>query len=455
MNPLTRSTGMWFRILHAFDGDPRRVEPAASLLMRLAAGSLCGLIGATWPLWSPGGEFPRVPLVGWFAGVPAWLEWTALAGCALAVVAIVIGGTRLRAGRWSAAISVLAFGLLVLVDQHRLQPWVYQLVVLAIIMAALPGAEAISLARILVASIYFFSALSKLDRSFFDSGGGQIVEGLVRCFGLTGQVSADNRAVLAGLVAMGELLVAAGLSWRGSRRYAWPASIAMHVLLLVALGPWGSQSKSGVLLWNVYFIVQNVVLFGLAGERRIIPSAGARPATSRSQRLPVDPQPKARQIGLAGRLRWLVRGVAAFVIVFPLTEPFGICDVWSAWAVYATGPERLRVFIEAADRDRLPAPLRDYVQPPRFEDGLCLIRIDRWSLDACRAPIYPQNRFRLGVALAIADRGALGDSILVELDSAANRFTGERTSRQLKGRAAIVSELNRYWLNGFPRKNGN
>jgi hypothetical protein len=145
----------------------------------------------------------------------------------------------------------------------------------------------------------------------------------------------------------------------------------------------------------------------------------------------------------------------AFVMVFPLTQLFGLCDVWPAWAVYATGPERLRVFVRLADRDHVPASIHRYLQEPRFEGDLCLVRIDRWSLDACRAPIYPQNRFRLGVALAIADQSALGEAILVEVDGAANRFTGERTSRQLKGRAAIVSELNGYWLNGFPRKNGN
>jgi hypothetical protein len=182
------------------------------------------------------------------------------------------------------------------------------------------------------------------------------------------------------------------------------------------------------------------MLFGLAGE---LPAADSA----------------ARVFSTDGRRSvWPRRAVyclVAFVILFPLMEPFGLCDVWPAWAVYATGPERLRVFVKAADRDHLPASIRRYLQEPRFKDDLCLMRIERWSLDTCRAPLYPQNRFRLGVALAMTDSGAISDAVLVELDSAANRFTGERTSRQLKGRAAIVAELNGYWLNGFPRKNGN
>ena len=96
-----------------------------------------------------------------------------------------------------------------------------------------------------------------------------------------------------------------------------------------------------------------------------------------------------------------------FALLFPLTEPFGLCDVWPAWAVYATGPERLRVLIDAADRPRLPAALQRLTDAPRFVDDRCLVRIDRWSLDTTRAPLYPQNRFRLGITLALARAAGL------------------------------------------------
>jgi hypothetical protein len=333
-------------------------------------------------------------------------------------------------------VLVIAFGALVLADQHRLQPWAYQLVLLEIVLSGMSAGEAIAVARMLTVSIYFFSAVSKLDRSFLTSGGGQIVDGLLHCFGLGGRIGDENRMLLASCLATAELLVALGLCWRRSRKFAWPASIAIHVLLLAALGPWGAQNKPAVLLWNVYFILQNLILFGLAGE---LPGAT----------LALVPP---KEVLRTTYLREAVRGMALLAILFPLTELLGVCDVWPAWAVYATRPARLRVFIEAADRDRLRAEGQAYVQSPRFEDDLCLVRIDRWSLDACSAPIYPQNRFCLGVALAIADRVALGENIIVEVDGPADRFTGARTSRQLKGRTAIATELERYWLNGFPRE---
>jgi hypothetical protein len=427
---------VWSRILRGFEGNPRRVEDAASLLLRLGAASLCALVAATWPLWSPGREFPRVPFVGWFLGIADRLEWIALAAGGVALLVTLIFGVRHSAGRRAVGLSTLAIVLLVLADQHRLQPWVYQLVVLELVVVSLPAAEAIAIARLFVASIYFFSALSKLDRSFFDAGGGQIADGLIRCFALSNRISDDGRLLLAGTVAVGELFIALGLCWRRTRRVTWPASIAMHLALVATLGPWGAASKPGVLLWNVYFALQNAILFGLAGEQGANDSIVA----------PVPP--RCRSVLLCRA----VRAMAIFAILFPLTEPFGICDVWPAWAVYATGPERLRVFVKATDRDRLAPSVRRYLEEPRFEDDLCLVRIDRWSLDACWAPLYPQNRFRLGVAMAITDESGRPDAVVVETESAANRLTGKRVSRRLEGRPAIVEELRSYWLNGFPRE---
>ncbi len=259
------------------------------------------------------------------------------------------------------------------------------------------------------------------------------MDGLLRFLHVNHEQVEPSQRILAGSLALGELLVAAGLCWSRWRRAALFGSVVMHLLLLAALGPWGAGHKPGVLLWNLYFIAQNIVLFGVAGEGR-------------------PPAEIARSRSTAGLpFRVAVRGLVAFAVLFPLSEPFGGCDVWPAWAVYATGPERLRVYINAADIGRMPAAVRSYVDAPRFLDGRCLVRIDRWSLEATQAPLYPQNRFRLGVALALAQAAGFEESIQVEIDGPANRWTGRRSSSSVTGTAAIAGELDRCWLNGFPR----
>jgi len=423
------------RWLPNFAGDPDRAERAASLLSRTVAAGAIALIVATRPLWTPQPVFPRVPFFAWLRGVPAWLEWTALSIVTAGIVGSLLAGSGRRIGRWSLVAFAGGLFLLALTDQHRLQPWVYQFFLLSLVLAALPAGDAIAWSRILIASLYVYSAFSKLDWTFIESGGGQIVQGLLQCLPLDGNLSTTSRRILAGSLAGGELLIGVGLCFRLSRRFAFYASLVMHALLIAALGPWGAHQKPGVLLWNAWFVVQNIVLFGFAGDT---------PAS-----LAATPPAKGR----ATRLGLAVRGLIVFAVFFPLTQPLGVCDVWPAWAVYATGPERLRVYINlnSADIARVAKIIGPYIDPPRFIDNRCLVRIDRWSLDATQAPLYPQNRFRMGVALALARAAGLEQTIYVELDSPADRWSGQRTTRALSSSAAVVAELNRGWLNGSPR----
>ena len=429
------------RWLRQFAGDPLRANWSAAILSKVVAASALVLVAVTWPLWTPQAVFPRTPFVGALRHAPDWFDWMALTGVLVSLLMMLLARRERPIARWSGLVFIASIIGLVLTDQHRLQPWAYEFVLLTLVLSVLPSREAVVWARLLVISIYVYSALSKLDWTFIESGGGQIVDGLLTFLRLTGdRISLDQRRVLAGSLAVGELLVGPGLAWRRSRKPALAASVIMHTLLIAALGPWGAGHKPGVLLWNVSFIVQNIVLFGMAGQN----DTGSQPAP-----VAVD---SGTGRSLIGRfVRSAVRATVAFAILFPLTQPFGLCDTWPAWAVYATGPERVRVFVAEIDREHLPAVVRPYLEPPRFRDGRCLVRIDRWSLDATQAPIYPQNRFKLGVALDLSVHGRLKEPILVEVDGPAIRWTGERVSWELIGADEISAELARDWLNGFPR----
>jgi len=399
------------------------------------------LVAVTWPLWTPQAVFPRVPFCGALRLAPDWFDWIATTGVLVSLLMILFVRRERPIVRWSGLVFIASIIGLVLTDQHRLQPWAYEFVLLTLVLTALPCEEAVVWARLLVISIYVYSALSKLDLTFVESGGGQIVDGLLTFLRLTGdRISLDQRHVLAGSLGVGELLVGLGLAWRRSRKPALAASVIMHSLLIAALGPWGAGHKPGVLLWNVSFIVQNIVLFGMAGAN-----------DKGTQVVPIAAGSETQRSWIGSVLRSAVRATVVFAILFPLTQPFGLCDTWPAWAVYATGPERVRVFVAEIDREHLPAVVRLYLEGPRFRDGRCRVRIDRWSLDATQAPIYPQNRFKLGVALDVAARGGLKEPILVEVDGPANRWTGKRESRELIGADEISAELARDWLNGIPR----
>ncbi|HEX6987807.1 MAG TPA: hypothetical protein VF170_20670, partial [Planctomycetaceae bacterium] len=95
---------------------------------------------------------------------------------------------------------------------------------------------------------------------------------------------------------------------------------------------------------------------------------------------------------------------------------------------------------------------REHLGPPDFVTGDRVLRTDLWSLDALSAPIYPQGRFRAGVALAVIERYALGEAARLVVETRADRLSGERTRIEYVGRNAVRRFAESFRLNALPRK---
>jgi hypothetical protein len=235
-----------------------------------------------------------------------------------------------------------------------------------------------------------------------------------------------------------EIVVAFGLCFSGTRKLAMWSTVGIHLLLLGILGPWGLGHQPGVLIWNVFFIAQNLILFQ--------PIASATRTDSDNKR-PLD------------FLGYFFTGA---VVLLPFLEPIGFYDHWPAWAVYASRPERTRGYISENRLPELPVELKLYLtenekspdEAERFLAGKApwrRLRIDRWSLETLRVPLYPQDRFQLGVALSLAETYHLEDGVRVEIDSPADRFSGERTTRVLEGTDALKVSAREYRMNSLAR----
>ena len=218
------------------------------------------LFGATWRLWTSQTEFPQVPLFGWAGSLPLFVDWLAF-GVLLGSLAAAASKPDSRRSWMAIAVSL---GVLMVLDQHRLQPWAWQLLLMAIWWSSANVGEVSNLPCIaLTISIYFWSAISKLDADFAASHGQTLIEALFRTVGINAaNWPASAKSWLAFFLPVGELLVAIGLCWPRTRRLALIAATALHVGLILALGPLGLGHRSGVLLWNVAFIGHDWLLFG-------------------------------------------------------------------------------------------------------------------------------------------------------------------------------------------------
>lgn len=410
----------------------QRVGAAELIGPVLAIGGLA-LLAVTWRLWTPQNVFPRVPafeiVTSWPGQAADALNWIALGVATLALLYLAIG----RIGRLSkaAAISVaVSWLVLIVIDQHRLQPWAVHIGLGLLLVQFAQPSRRMNYLRWFTVSIYIYSALGKFDAQFLHTVGQDFVGTFFAQIGRDIRVlSPGARLWLAAALPAGELLVGIGLAFRSTRAVAAGAAIVMHVALLAVLGPWGLHHAWGVLVWNMLFIATDVWLF-------LWPDASASASN--------DPP-----AGSSVRFGW-VEALLAVALVAPLGERLGVVDHWLGWALYAPHSSRVRVEIAAGAVPRLPAVVQPFIDSDNEAEPIWReVRIDRWSLATLGAPVYPQQRFQLGVARALAERVGQRD-IRVHLLSTADRWTGRRKAETLDGRRELDAAANRFWFNTQP-----
>jgi len=419
------------------------------------------LIAATWRLWIPQTVYPRVPLLrvaGWLPPAGQWLALAVLVGSLVLSLAISLGlfarlgslprrgplprrGSLPRRGgaskTWLFLAFVAAMACLVLADQHRLQPWAYQLTICAMVFALAPSdsshrAGGLALLRILTVSIYLFSALGKFDYQFLHTVGQEFLAAAAGLVGIeVATWSLTTRLALAAAFPLVELLVVIGLAAPRLRRIGVPLAVALHVSLLLVLGPWGLGHQPGVLVWNLFFIAQAGLLFAGSPRHDV-----AAPDAAKT----VEPPRQSRAAAC----------VVLAAVCLPLFEPLGWFDHWPSWGLYSPRNSRAIVQVHRAGLKKLPAELQPFLETADAEASWVTLDIDGWSLAALSVPIYPQNRFQLGVAESIAERYGLDREIRVHLLGISNRLSGARQATTLTGRQRIVAAGREFRLNAHP-----
>lgn len=384
----------------------------------------------TWRLWTPQTVMPQIPFFAVLTQLPGYVDWLAVA---VAATSLLVSGVSNKEPVWRLAMMLFATAtvVLILLDQHRFQPWAYQFVLFATIMANCRERLATRLMRWIVVSIYVYSAISKFDYQFLHSLGPQFLSTLTGFVGLASHDwSANSQAWIAALFPLGELVVGIGLLVSQTRRVAVFAAIGLHLLLLLILGPWGLAHQPGVLVWNLYFMAQAWLLFA---EHKAIEV----PATD-------DTSWRAAE--------YLCCCVTGVVIAFPVSESLGYCDHWAAWELYSPRSSRVQVAIHDSVLDRLPQNIQRQLGPGNDENDWRQLYVDRWSLESLAVPIYPEDRFQLGIALALAEQFDLGLAIHVTQQSASDRWTGERDETTFVGDEQLKTAREPFLINVNARR---
>ncbi|WP_422925427.1 hypothetical protein [Singulisphaera sp. PoT] len=402
--------------------DDRMAFGAGSRLRSVLALATLAMVGLSWPLWVERSEFPRVPFLASLPGFPPSIAWGVFAGLIVTLIATA-GGIAWRISL-SMAIGLLL--LLVLQDQERFQPWVYQFGVLGLVLVLAPGATGLRLVRWWFIGVYLHSGLSKLDISFVNELGSLFLQTAMRPLRLDSQAW-SNQARVAAILAMpaAEIIVAILLAIPKTRLVGMGGAMLVHLTLLGILGPFGLNHSTIVLVWNTAMLAEVYLVF----------------------------RPDLRRLGLETSTRKVPTRLAAGLLIIVLTLPFGErwgwVDTWPAHALYASHVERTEVYLHESEVALWPKSIRDHVLPSLLGEWRRL-DLTGWSRELRGVPIYPQGRACNGLAEALAARYGGRRLIRVIRWGPADRWTGARSRTEMFGLAAIRSEGDRYLLNAHP-----
>lgn len=396
------------------------------------------LVCVTFPLWCDWKQSagPRVPWFEFLRGIPVMIDSVFLFGLVIGSLWMLFGTSTAFASRASSLLFAISSLCLVLLDQHRLQPWMLQFVVSAMLLGLQPNTSGLRLDRWFICSIYLYSALSKFDHGFLQVQGPMLLDGGLQGLGVKTQFWAESTKQVAPLIfPVGELLVTVLLFFSRTRTIGLWSSVAMHIILLWTLGPTGLNHEYGVLCWNAFFIAQNFLLFH---SRKDSPVNSVKEPTRQSHNTPT-----ATLI--------IAYAIAGIVMVGPLLENWNLYDHWPAWAVYSSRPAQVRVKIKESEVRRLPEHLRMLTVQKVFATDTVSFNLDQWSFQTRHCPVYPQLRYRLALALALL-QDIPDDAITIEVQSTPDRWTGRRQVTTLSGRKQIEEYCNKFWLNTVRRR---
>lgn len=434
-----------------------------------ALSAIC-LMGVSAPLWFPSffdTGFPSIPLFEIF--LPVWLRvdtWLSILLIGILLVWFLPFGRLQVIGLLTTA---FISGALVCLDQHRLQPWFYQLFVFSLVFAVPDSIARLKFLRWIVISVYIYSALGKVDFEFTQTVGQQFLDAVLQLLGIDpGSLGRESRFALVSLFPASELLLGLGLLWPRTRVLFGMLACLFH-LLLAYLFAAVLEHSYGVILWNIQFAVQAVLLFSLprlllksrALRLASVPSSGesvSQLAINSAVRESAPDNLNNENSRSSSGYRRFVACFVACVIALPLGERFGVWDHWLSWALYAPHSSRVNVYVATTFTSELPDELQSLLGPSQRETedwegaGLWVrIPIEKWSLEEKWVPVYPQARFQMGVARAMVHDFDPGFAIKTEVLGVSGRLGGERDVKELVGSEAVEDGAKLFFWNTTPR----
>jgi hypothetical protein len=355
----------------------------------LALGCLAGMLFSA-PLWTNSRAFLLLPVAG-FPQLAA--PWDA-ALFALALASLAAAACSCRAG---IVLFLASAACLSLADQNRWQPWFYLDAVL-LGTTLLPERSAFAACRVTLALVYFWAGAHKCNAAFFT----EVAPFLAQPFAswLPANLLPAAQKLIAATPAV-EVFIALALWIPSLRRPAIALTVAIHLVALLILGPWGHRFNPVVWPWNLSMPLLVIIL----------------------------PSTWSQAGGHTPHCDWKAGALAAVVgLVLPILGFFGWCDAYLSFRLYSGNTARVSYLISPGLKEKLPASVQQHLHPPGQAsatgwNGPWELDFRTWTESTLRAPALPESRLYLAVGRELARQATRPDDLRMWLVSASGQKT--------------------------------
>ncbi len=345
-----------------------------ALLMRLLPVFVLLSLGFAWKLWTSTRLYPLVPFLGLIPGIPFPLDYIVLG---LFCIALSVYIFRPHAQYLNPVILVFFTGFF-LQDQSRLWPSFYMYFFFFLLLSVYKNPKnknevdrVLNSMRFVVAAIYFWGGVQKLNPDFFHKEFPWFIEPVTNLLPFL----IPYLPGLAVFAAVFEMLFGIGLLTQRFRNLALYEALLMHALILFCIGPFRNNWNNSSWVWGQIMAVQTGLLFYKA------------------------PAFHYKKMFASSYAASVPQGLAVILIgIMPVFNNINQWDAALSFNVYTGNVHYAQIHIRPDAIDAVPEALSSYVSE---HTDRAVLDINAWSLHEFNANPYPEKRIFKAVLASI------------------------------------------------------
>ena len=315
----------------------------------------------SWKLWLADRLFPVVPSFR-FLFVPQAIHLVLFIFSLLTLSVLLI--FPLSRVLQVSVIIIEAFSCLL--DQNRWQPWEYQytFIILALVINYKNEKNATSVIAFILASVYFFSGIGKMNPAFsLYLRNKMVLSGLHVSSSTVNEWIIYHTGYFLGII---EILLSIGLFFPRIKKVSALFLIIMHLVILAALGPFGINRDRIVWPWNVAMILTLYVFF-LRNSPVSLSLQSVRPGWNKV--------------------------ILIFLGMLPVLNFFGYWDFFLSSSLFSSKAPLMFICIHKQGSSSV---LQPYFTPGKnkfaCDSNSVLLDVTEWSHSEMHVPVYPEIR---------------------------------------------------------------